>query len=228
MRLFACVGIAGKAELPIFHSPSLANSPTVEVLDLPRARFGEASAAMADAFLHDPGWSSVGPDDEARRHHYIRRVCRGVLNVVERRGGNNWHVERDGRTVGVISTLDPGQWPPPQISSLVAQALGPLLAGPSVLWRSLGADNAMHRGHPEELHFFVWMLTVVPGAQRTGVGRALLSHALRRADEFGVPVHLETAKPENLPYYGSFGFKPTGETTLPRGAPLWFMHREMR
>jgi ribosomal protein S18 acetylase RimI-like enzyme len=200
----------------------------VEVLDLPRERFGEASVVMADAFLDDPGWCAVGPDDPARRHRYIRRVCHGILNVVARRGGNNWHVERDGKTVGVTATLDPGQWPPPQISSLAAQAIGPVLGGPRVMLRSLGADNAMHRGHPDDLHFFVWMLTVAPTAQRSGVGRALLSKALERAQEFGVPTHLDTAKPANLPYYRSFGFECVGETQLPRGAPLWFMFRDMR
>ena len=48
-----------------------------------------------------------------------------------------------------------------------------------------------------------------------------------RAQEFGVPTYLDTAKPENLPYYGSFGFAPIGQTELPRGAPLWFMFREL-
>jgi GNAT superfamily N-acetyltransferase len=196
--------------------------------DLPRDRFNDASVVMADAFLDDPGWMSVGPDQPHRRHRYIRRVCQGILNVTERRGGNNWHVERDGRTVGVLSSLDPGQWPPPQLPAIARQALGPVLAGPTVLWRSLGADAAMHRGHPDDMHLFVWMLTVAPSAQRTGIGRALLSHALKRADEFGVPAYLDTAKAANLPYYGSFGFNQVGETSLPRGAPLWFMFREAR
>jgi GNAT superfamily N-acetyltransferase len=200
----------------------------VDVLDLPRERFAEASVVMADAFADDPGWASVGPDDRDRRHAYVRRVCRGVLGVVARRGGHNWHVERDGGVAGVLSSLDPGDWPPPQLSSTVAQALGPVLAGPRVLWRSLSADNAMHKGHPQEPHFFVWMLTVAPHAQRSGVGRALLSEALSRADGFGVPTYLDTANRDNLPYYASFGFASRGEIELPGGAPLWFMFREMR
>jgi GNAT superfamily N-acetyltransferase len=200
----------------------------VDVTDLPPARFAEASVVMADAFLDDPGWSALGPDDPGRRHRYIRRVCRGVLGVCARRGGRIWQVEREGRTVGVLSSLDPGQWPPPQLSALAAQALGPVLAGPAVLWRSLSADSSMHTGHPDEPHLFVWMLTVAPAAQRSGVGRALLSTAIARAEELGVPTYLDTAKPANLPYYGSFGFKPTGETSLPRGATLWFMFRDLQ
>lgn len=180
---------------------------------------------MADAFLDDPGWQAVGPDDPSRLHGYIRRVCGGVLRVCARRGGQIWQVERDGKTVGVLSSLDPGQWPPPQLPSLAAQAVGPILGGPSVLVRSLKADNAMHRGHPDDTHLFVWMLAVSPAAQRTGVGRALLSTALARADQLGVSTYLDTAKPANRPYYASFGFRETGETPLPRGASLWFMMR---
>ncbi|HEX4717997.1 MAG TPA: GNAT family N-acetyltransferase [Thermoleophilaceae bacterium] len=200
----------------------------MDVTDLRADRFDEASIVMADAFMDDPGWSAVGPDDPARRHRYIRRVCRGVLNVCARRGGRIWQVERDGRTVGVLSSLDPGQWPPPPVSALVAQALGPVLAGPAVLLRSLGADQTMHKGHPADPHLFVWMLTVAPAAQRSGVGRALLSTAIARAEELDVPTYLDTAKPANLPYYGSFGFQPTSEAPLPRGATLWFMFRDMQ
>jgi GNAT superfamily N-acetyltransferase len=200
----------------------------VEVRDLPPERFDEASVVMADAFHDDPGWGAVGPDNPEKLHSYIRRVCRGVLSIVRRRGGFIWHVERDGRVVGVLAGLDPGQWPPPQLSSMAAQALGPLLAGPATLWRSLGADKVMHEGHVTDLHLFVWMLTVAPSEQRTGVGRTLLSRALARADEQGMPTYLDTAKRENLPYYGSFGFEPIGETHLPRGAPVWFMFRAER
>ena len=194
--------------------------------DLPPERLPDASVVLADAFMDDPGWQSVGPDKPERLHPYIRRVCAGVLNVIHRRGGRIWHVERDGAVAGVCATLDPGMWPPPQISSLAAQALGPILGGPSVFVRSIRGDTCMHEGHPEHEHFFVWMLGVSPPAQRTGVGHALLNTALERAAELNVPTYLDTANPANLPYYGSFGFEQVGETRLPRGAPLWFMYRE--
>jgi GNAT superfamily N-acetyltransferase len=197
----------------------------VDVIELPRERFAAASVVMADAFMDDPGWRAVGPDEPKRLHGYIRRVCGGILRVCARRGGHIWQVEREGKTAGALSSLEPGQWPPPQLPALVAQAAGPMLAGPAVLARSLRADSAMHRGHPLDPHLFVWMLTVAPSAQRTGVGRALLSTALARADQLGVPTYLDTAKPANLPYYGSFGFEEVGQTTLPRGATLWFMMR---
>jgi GNAT superfamily N-acetyltransferase len=195
------------------------------VTDLPRERFREASAVLADAYLDDPGWVAVGPDNRRRRHAYTRRVCRGAISIVDRWGGKIWCAERDGRVAGVLTSCDPGQWPPPQLRATVKQSLGPALAGPAVLWRSLAADAAMHKHHPEEPHFYVWMLGVSPQHQRTGVGRALLNAALARAEEFGLPTYLETANPENLPYYASFGFRETAEATLPRDTPIWCMMR---
>jgi len=51
---------------------------------------------------------------------------------------------------------------------------------------------------------------------------------MAKADAVEVPTHLTTAKPDNLPYYASFGFAITGEVSLPRGAPLWYMLRPAR
>jgi ribosomal protein S18 acetylase RimI-like enzyme len=197
----------------------------VDVSELPPERFDDASRVLADAFLDDPGWIDVGPDNAARRHGYTRRVCRGALNVVARWGGHIWQVQRDGAVAGVLTSVDPGQWPPPQYRAIAYQALGPTLAGPSVLWRSLAADATMHKHHPTDPHFYVWMLAVAPSHQRTGVGRALLQTALTRAEQLGAFAYLETAKPDNLPYYSSFGFREVGEAALPRGAPIWFMMR---
>ena len=69
------------------------------------------------------------------------------------------------------------------------------------------------------------VLAVDPRSQRKGAGRALLGHVLSEADEREVPVYLDTAKPENLPYYRSFGFELTGEGDLPRGATIWYLLR---
>jgi GNAT superfamily N-acetyltransferase len=200
----------------------------VEARELLRSEYAEAAQVIADAFVDDPGWMAAGPDDPRRRHACIRRTSRGLLKVIDRYGGPAWCVERDGRIAGVITTLDPGQWPPPALRTTLLQAPGPLLAGPSALWRCLQSDSVMHKTHPREPHLYVWTLTVAPAFQRQGVGRVLLARAFERAAQFGVPTYLETANPDNLPYYGSLGFAEIGEHALPRSATLWLMQREVR
>ena len=56
-------------------------------------------------------------------------------------------------------------------------------------------------------------------------GTLVFVYFIADADDAGVPVYLETANPENVPYYRSFGFVETGREKLPRGAPLWLMLR---
>lgn len=197
----------------------------MEPVPLPRERFGEASRVMADAFIDDPGWRAIGPDDEGRLHGYIRRVSHGALRICAGTGGPLWHVQADGGIAGVLAGIDPGDWPPPRLRSLAYQASGPVLAGPQVLVRSLAADGVLHNGHPREPHLFVSMLAVSPSHQRKGVGRTLLSAALEHAEGLGVPAYLDTAKPANVPYYASFGFEEMGLGELPRGAHVWFMQR---
>jgi len=181
---------------------------------------------LADAYLDDPGWVAVGPDNRRRRHAYTRRVCRGAISIVDRWGGKIWCAERDGRVAGVLTSCDPGQRPPPQLRATVKQSLGPALAGPRVLWRSLAADAAMHKHHPEEPHFYVWMLGVSPQHQRTGVGRALLNAALELCDREALPAYLDSSKERNVVFYSRHGFRVTEELRLPDGPPIWLMWRD--
>lgn len=184
----------------------------------------DASTVYADAFVDDPGWVSVGPDDGRRRWSYARRVCAGELRVAERLGGKVLIGSDDGTPTSALVYYPPGGRPTSLLLTL-AQAPGALLAGPAVIARSLRAESRMFGGHPAEPHLYVSLLAVRPSHQRGGRGARLLDAALAEADELGALAHLTTANPANLPYYHRFGFEVTSEIALPRGAPLWFMDR---
>jgi ribosomal protein S18 acetylase RimI-like enzyme len=83
----------------------------------------------------------------------------------------------------------------------------------------------MKRAHFHEPHLYLWQLAVDPAAQRSAVGRALMTRVIADAERATIPIYLETANPDNVPYYRSFGFAETGREPLPRGAPLWLMLR---
>lgn len=184
-----------------------------------------AANVLADAFVDDPGWRAVGPARRAARRRYIHRTCLGAVRVALRYGGPSWCVRRGGDVVAVLTGMGPDTWPPPQLALIGLQAPGPLLAGPSPLLRSLRGERVVERGHPREDHFFVWMLAASPAHQRSGHGGALMRAALATADASGVPAYLDTANPDNLPYYRSHGFEVEGEGRLPRETPIWFMKR---
>ncbi|KAF2453682.1 acetyltransferase [Lineolata rhizophorae] len=57
-------------------------------------------------------------------------------------------------------------------------------------------------------YYFCNIVTVLPEAQRRGVGRKLMEVVLEKADEEGMPAYLESSRNEpNVPIYEKFGFK---------------------
>lgn len=177
----------------------------------------------ADAFLADPGWIAVGPDAERRRHAFIRRVCGGEAWAGPRLGAQVRVTHDDGAPSAAMISFGPEA---KSVSPLMTLAGSPaaILAGPAAGLRALKADAELSK-HPDEPHVFVSLLAADPRHQRGGRGRALLTAAIEEAEALGVPCHLTTANPANLPYYRSFGFVVTGESPLPRGAPLWSLLR---
>jgi GNAT superfamily N-acetyltransferase len=185
-----------------------------------------AADALADAFTDDPGWLSVGPRDPSRRRQFIYRTCLSTLRVAERWAGPSWCITEDGEPVAVLAGCAPGLWPPPSLRSLFVLAPGPMLAGPAVLARSLGAERVFESGYPDHDAFVVVIFGVRRSHQRKGLGRRLMGKALARAEEAGAPAFLWTSNPDNLPYYRSHGYEIVGEeTTIPGGASNWFMER---
>ena len=125
----------------------------------------------------------------------------------------------------MLTGCAPGLWPPPRMRALRHLFLGPVLAGPATLVRSLGAQRVIEAAQPAYDHFLVWMFAVSPAHQRRGLGRRLMAEALALADADEVPAYLWTGNPDNLPYYRSHGYEVIGETLLPGGALNWFMER---
>jgi ribosomal protein S18 acetylase RimI-like enzyme len=127
--------------------------------------------------------------------------------------------------VGVAVTFDWEAWPPPEPISTLLDVPAFVLAGLWAAVRGARGDATMKGAHLHDPHLYLWQLAVDPAAQRSGVGRLLMARVIADADEATIPIYLETANPENVPYYRSFGFVETGRKTLPRGAPLWLMLR---
>ncbi|MDI9899302.1 GNAT family N-acetyltransferase [Rhodococcus sp. IEGM 1409] len=73
-----------------------------------------------------------------------------------------------------------------------------------------------------------WSLATIgttPRSRGTGLGSALLQHALGELDRSGYPCWLDTSTERNLPLYQRFGFTIAGEISLTDGPTVWRMHR---
>jgi GNAT superfamily N-acetyltransferase len=197
-----------------------------EVRELPREQEGAAADLLAAAFMDDPGWCAVGPRNRGRRFKMLRRFFRAHARVARRWGGPIYGAYDGQGPVGALIAFGEGRFPPPP-QSLLIEAPGMIAAGPGTTIRALRGQAALEAGHPKEPHAFVSMLGVHPASQRTGAGRALLGRVIEEAEEREVPVYLDTANPDNLPYYRSFGFELTGQGDLPRGATIWYLLRSV-
>jgi GNAT superfamily N-acetyltransferase len=163
----------------------------------------------------------VGPDDRSRRRRVLVGFHRAVIAVTDKHGGPILGAFRAGDLAAVAVTFAAGLHPPP--SYTFPRDVPPFLrAGPATIVRALRASAVQDKGHPEQPYHYVWQLSVDPVHQRSGLGRALLHHVKDLAGD-EVPLFLETANPDNVPYYASCGFEEIGRAPLPRGATMWFM-----
>jgi ribosomal protein S18 acetylase RimI-like enzyme len=191
------------------------------IRELEPAHYSDAARVATEALLHDPGWLAVGPKRAGHRRFVMRRYHRAVLHITHRYGGPAYGAFRQNELVGVAVTFGAGRYPPPQ-HTLLRYVPGFLLAGPGPSLRGLRTSAVMDKGHPHDEHVYLWVLGVDPNHQRGGVGRALIARVAEDAEAY---VWLETANPDNVPYYASNGFEEVGRARLPRGATMWFMRQ---
>ncbi len=195
----------------------------IEVQELAGWRRPAAERLLALAFLDDPGWRAIGPDRPGHRLAVERVYHRGAI-AIARRSGRCYAAVVQGELAGVAITFG-GE--PPELRSALSLAPAFILSGPAPMARALQVGRLIQSAHPDEPHHYLWILASDPRLQRRGVGRALMGRAISDATEAGLPLYLETANPDNVPYYRTFGFEVTSEGALPRNGRMWFMLRPL-
>lgn len=84
----------------------------------------------------------------------------------------------------------------------------------------------MEAYHPREPHWYLPMIGVEPGRQGSGVGSALMQHALANCDADGLPAYLESTNPRSIPLYERFGFELVGTIRSGDAPPIYPMLRK--
>ena len=191
----------------------------------------ELAALLSLAFAYEPPFTWVQPDAElrARVQPAMFRAALSYLYPVER--GTEVLLE-GGAILGGAIWAPPGSWKAPLWQQLRAtpgliKALG-VRHFRQYAQRGKAVEDALHRAHPSDPHWYLAMLGTDPQSQGKGVGSALVRSGLERWDRAGDHAYLECL--ENLvPYYERFGFEITGEIEMPEGVPdqvsMWRAHR---
>ncbi|WP_017580499.1 GNAT family N-acetyltransferase [Nocardiopsis valliformis] len=186
----------------------------------------EVARVLGRAFEQDPvnAWMFPDPDELPRRSRRLYAIEAGFEYLPH---GRVEVAELHGQVVGAAMWGDPE-------ASRTASAMALLRSAPHfaglfeprrlpVIMKGMGMLGA---SAPSTPHWYLSELGTDPDVRGAGAGVALLRSGLRRADQSGLPVHLESSKAENLPFYERFGFRTTEEITVPEGPTLYAMLRE--
>src|SRR5215469_5302858 len=198
-------------------------------------QFEEAAIALGRAFVRDPALMAILPEsvvaEPGARMRRLTEVFRAALSVQRREGEPVLGVLDDGKVAGAAVVAGGGA-----ASILTLLGFGmPFIPRMirAVGWggtrRALELTDTLARNHPPQRHIYLNFLGVDPDHQGKHFGIALLDAlrdlAERRTDLAGV--YLETATPENVPYYSSHGYEVIGEI-YPLGVKFWRMFQKKR
>ncbi len=180
---------------------------------------------LARGFADDPIWRYLVTDDRRWEAH-----AGAVFDRMIRRSAASGSTWTTAAREGVAAWAPPGDWRTPWtdvVKGTPTLARGFGLRG---LPRALQALQVLESGHPEEPHWYLEFLATEPHLRGKGLGSALITPALERCDDEGVPAYLESSKRDNLPFYGRFGFEVTEEVAIGgAGTPsFWRMWRDPR
>lgn len=184
------------------------------------AQLDEAVEVAARALMDDPDWRAISTDPNVRMEMLTRSFAASLP------GARVAGVVRSGRLLGVAAAAEPGTcigWQLP-VSERSSVAPGPE-APPELrlhYFRSILADHDL--GVP---HWHVGPVGVAEDVRGTGVGGALMAQLCEEFDEFDRVGWVKTVKPENVRFYGRFGFAVVKESSM-LGVPLWFLERTPR
>lgn len=185
----------------------------------------DAALMLGRAFHNDPLITHLLPDPVRRG-----REAPGFLGGLARCCLAYGEVHAAPELAGVACWLPPGEhvtvWRHLRTGGLAVprQLGGTGLRRVLAVQAYLGREHARHAPEP---HWYLYLLGVEPACQGGGVGRALLSPTLARADVQGVACYLETQNPRNVGFYRRLGFRVTSEGNVPGTAlRVWTLRRD--
>ena len=183
-----------------------------------------ASWVLADAFADYP-WTRWTVDSD-RHLERVQGLQRLAMDRIALPYGEVWVACDDGDNVMSVAV-----WMPPS-SAAPASVLNEVAAAQATLEgsrheASVKAEACVAGLRPTTPHFYLGAVGTRRDRQREGLGTAVLTPILDRADREDEPVFLETSALENVHFYAGLGFVTISETDVPEGGPhVWMMMRD--
>ncbi|WCR11027.1 GNAT family N-acetyltransferase [Paracoccus stylophorae] len=182
-----------------------------------------ATALLTRGMLSNPLHLKVFGVDPV---HLKRRLSRflGPLMTYVHSNGVVIGAFVQGQMIGVLGMIKPG-YCRPRLGDRLSIA-GSILtsAPPTVLLRIYIWLAIWARNDPDEPHWHIGPLAVLPENRQSGVGRHLMQFCCQKLDSLEATAWLETDLAINAEFYRSLGFVMVRKEPV-LGVPIWFMSR---
>lgn len=187
-----------------------------------RADRSAAIATLADAFAHEPAFSFILPDDDARRRA-LRRAF-GIIFDEDTRAGAVFLTQGAEAVTAWRSPahMREGRW------ETLRTRLPYLLAFGTAIGRAAEVAALIKAHLPPEGCWYLHYAGAHSQHRGKGFGGAAIRAGLARADAQRARAWLETADPDNLVIYRSLGFEVVHSWQVPEGPRFWGMMRAAR
>ncbi|MGO3885649.1 MAG: GNAT family N-acetyltransferase [Mycetocola sp.] len=180
-------------------------SADVTVVTATRDQQARAALVLAEAFADDPVLGSFVRGEHNRR----RRIALLFLAMIRSAGSHGQvdvALDSDGTILGAAVWEKPRTGRAqlnldPTPTAMMIKAIGVRHLGTAARYQSILAQY-----RPGIPHWYLGELGVAAAGRGRGVGTALLSHGLDRAEQNNGPVYLESSTPRNRTLYRRNGF----------------------
>lgn len=196
----------------------------IEITTLKREHVQKASLLLAEAFAEDPDIAAIFKGNRKGNVEILKKHYRNLV-VLHLPHGTSVCALFDGDIAGAMLIATPGE------DAVTGAGMGRLIfgmilhAGPGPVWRGLKSALDDERHRPKDPHYYLETIGVDPQYHGCGIGGALLSHLIERADREQFSTYLSTTNPATVPFYEKYGFHTISETHS-LGIPNYHMVRE--
>ncbi|NNH72439.1 GNAT family N-acetyltransferase [Nocardia uniformis] len=179
------------------------------------------SRMLARAFEDDPQARWMHPRPESRSKQLRISFERSFRESCGTSDGVDLAVDDAGEIVGSALWIAS---PRMRVKATLGDRIGMWRAYGSRTRQAVDAAHLVWSSHVPEPHWHLLAIATAGEVRGRGYGEALMNSGLSRCRADGLPAHLETGKPENIPYYQRFGFEVIATIDLPHGGPRnWLM-----
>jgi ribosomal protein S18 acetylase RimI-like enzyme len=183
-------------------------------MPLAEAQIETAAQLLAQALAGDPFFKYALPDDAERAARlppfFARNLFYGLLY------GQTFTTV--GNVMGAAVWLPPGSDVTPERAASADYGQLATIIGREGLLRIGQALDYLNEVHHRDFapdHWYLNVVGVAPAWQGQGIGRALVQAGVAQAAAAGLPCYLDTAAPDNLPFYQQLGFRVLAESVVP-------------